>query len=120
MKQTSLRLLVLLSMLGSPLLADDVIEEAMKKFHKAPDGVDTISKKVSNKEASPQELADILKSYEAMATVTPPRGPKSSWDEKCQALISAVKKIQAGDATGVSAYKKAVNCKACHTLHKPN
>jgi hypothetical protein len=92
----------------------------MKKFHKAPDGVDTVCKKVSSNEASPQELADILKSYEAMASVTPPRGVKSSWDEKCQALISAIKKIQAGDSSGVSAYKKAVNCKACHTLHKPN
>jgi cytochrome c peroxidase len=29
-----------------------------------------------------------------------------------------VKKIQAKDATGVAAFKEAVNCKACHTDHK--
>jgi len=29
-----------------------------------------------------------------------------------------VKKIQAKDASGAAAYKKAVNCKACHEVHK--
>lgn len=120
MKQTTLRLLLALSLSSCPLLADDAIEDAMKKYHKAPDGTDPVCKKVSNGEATPEQLAELLKAYEAMAAAKPPKGNQASWDEKNQALISAVKKIQAGDATGVSAYKKAVNCKACHTLHKPD
>ena len=103
-----------------PLTASDAIEDSMKKFHKAPKGTDPICKKVSNNAATPEELADILKSYQAMCAEAPPKGDKAAWVEKCQALIAAVKKIQAKDAAGVSDYKKAVNCKACHSAHKPD
>ncbi len=95
--------------------ADDVIEEAMKKFHK---GDTAPCKKVAGGTASDSELADILKSYQAMCGAKPPKGTQASWTEKCQALIAAVKKIQAKDASGTADFKKAVNCKACHEVHK--
>ncbi|MCA1962547.1 MAG: hypothetical protein LDL31_01220 [Prosthecobacter sp.] len=120
MKRSYFRLLVLICLSGSPLFADDAIEQAMKKYHKAPQGTDPVCKKVSNGEATADQLSELLKAYEAMAAAKPPKGNQASWDEKNQALISAVKKIQGGDASGVSDYKKAVNCKACHSVHKPD
>jgi hypothetical protein len=93
----------------------DVIKTAMKQYHK-PD--DALCKKVSGGTASDAELATMLKAYQDMCAATPPKGDKAAWVKKNQALIAAVKKIQAKDATGVAAYKAAVNCKACHSEHK--
>lgn len=93
----------------------DVIKTAMKTYHK-PD--DALCKKVSGGTASDAELATMLKVYQDMCAATPPKGDKAAWVKKNQALIGAVKKIQAKDAAGVAAYKAAVNCKACHSEHK--
>ena len=93
----------------------DVIKTAMKQYHK-PD--DALCKKVAGGTASDAELGTMLKVYQDMCAATPPKGDKAAWVTKCQALIGAVKKIQAKDANGVAAYKTAVNCKACHTDHK--
>lgn len=95
--------------------ASDVIKTAMKQYHK-PD--DALCKKVSGGTASDAELATMLKVYQDMCAATPPKGDKAAWVKKNQALIGAVKKIQAKDAAGVAAYKAAVNCKACHSEHK--
>ncbi len=93
----------------------DVIKTAMKQYHKPEDA---LCKKVSGGTASDAELATMLKQYQAMCAATPPKGDKAAWVKKNQALIGAVKKIQAKDAAGVAAYKAAVNCKACHSEHK--
>lgn len=93
----------------------DVIKTAMKQYHK-PD--DALCKKLAGGTASDAELATMLKVYQDMCAATPPKGDKAAWVKKNQALIGAVKKIQAKDAAGVAAYKAAVNCKACHSEHK--
>ncbi|MFM7606148.1 MAG: c-type cytochrome domain-containing protein [Prosthecobacter sp.] len=95
--------------------SSDVIKTAMKQHHK-PD--DALCKKVSGGTASDAELAAMLKVYQDMCAATPPKGDKAAWVTKNQALIAAVKKIQAKDAGGIPAFKSAVNCKACHSEHK--
>jgi hypothetical protein len=115
MKKAALSILSVLALAGFAS-AEDVIKESMKKYHKPEDA---ICKKVGKGEASDAELAEILKSYQAICAATPPRGDKGAWVEKCQALIGAVKKVQAKDASGMSDFKKAVNCKACHDVFKP-
>ncbi|MDB6005062.1 MAG: hypothetical protein JWR15_2049 [Prosthecobacter sp.] len=92
----------------------DVIKTVMKQYHK---GDDALTKKVGTT-ATDAELGTLLKAYEDMAAATPPKGDKTAWTTKCQALIDAVKKVQAKDAAGPAAYKAAANCKACHTDHK--
>lgn len=92
----------------------EVIKTAMKDFHK---GDAALCKKVGTT-ATDAELASLLKAYQAMCAATPPKGDKAAWVTKCQALIGAVKKVQAKDPAGAAAYKAAVNCKACHTDHK--
>jgi hypothetical protein len=95
--------------------SNDVIKTAMKQHHK-PD--DALCKKVSGGTANDAELATMLKVYQDMCAATPPKGDKTAWATKNQALIAAVKKIQAKDAGGIPAFKAAVNCKACHSEHK--
>jgi hypothetical protein len=92
----------------------DVIKTVMKQYHK---GDDALCKKVGTT-ATDAELAALLKAYQGMTAATPPKGDKADWATKCQALIDAVKKVQAKDPAGAPAYKAAVNCKACHTAHK--
>lgn len=92
----------------------EVIKTAMKDFHK---GDAALCKKVGTT-ATDDELATLLKAYQDMCAATPPKGDKAAWVTKCQALIGAVKKVQAKDPAGAAAYKAAVNCKACHTDHK--
>ncbi|MCB1078527.1 MAG: hypothetical protein KDM64_11935 [Verrucomicrobiae bacterium] len=100
--------------------ADDVIEDFMKEYHKAPKGTDPVCKKATNGAASADELAGLLKGYQAICAEAPPKGEKADWVKKCQALVAAVKGLQAGDAGAADAYKKAVNCKGCHSEHKPD
>ena len=99
---------------------DKAIEEFMKKYHKAPKGTDPVCKKAGGGTASAEELAGLLAGYQAMCGAKPPKGEVGPWQEKCKALIAAVKGLQAKDAAAAESYKKAVNCKACHTDHKPD
>lgn len=93
----------------------DVIKTAMKTHFK-PD--DALCKKVAAGTASDADLATMLKISQDICAITPPKGDKAAWVAKCQALVAAVKKLQAKDATGIEAFKTASNCKACHTDHK--
>lgn len=110
MKKTAFSLLFAAISIGSAA-ADDVIKDVMKKYHKPEDA---LCKKVGKGEATSADLSTLLTAYEGMKGATPPKGDKTVWAEKCDALIAAVKKVQAKDATGASDFKKAVNCKACH------
>ena len=110
MKKTIIALFFAAIGIGSAA-ADDVIKDVMKKYHK-PD--DALCKKVGKGEATSADLSTLLTAYENMKGATPPKGDKAVWAEKCDALIAAVKKVQSKDASGVSDYKKAVNCKGCH------
>ncbi|MEQ1750158.1 MAG: hypothetical protein ABL974_12090 [Prosthecobacter sp.] len=110
MKKTALTLLFMAVGIGSAV-ADDAIKDVMKKYHKPEDA---LCKKVGKGEATEADLAELLKAYTALSGATPPKGEKTEWSTKVDALIAAVKKVQAKDAAGVSDFKKAVNCKACH------
>ncbi|MCB1231876.1 MAG: hypothetical protein KDN19_16530 [Verrucomicrobiae bacterium] len=101
------------------LADDDVISEVMKKYHKAPKGTDPVCKVVSNGEGTKAQLEELLAAYESIAKEEPPTGDADSWKEKTGALVSSVKDLQGGKDGALDAYKKAVNCKACHSEHKP-
>ena len=98
--------------------AEDVISDFMKAHHKAPQGTDPTCKKAGAGAATDAELAELLKGYQAICAATPPKGEKDAWVKKCQELVAAVKLLQAKDAGGADAYKKAVNCKGCHSEFK--
>lgn len=107
---------------STPLSAakEDAIKEAMKVFHKAPKGVDPVCKKAVDGNASADELKKLVAAYKEMAAAKPPKGELASWKEKAGKLLAAATELQQGKAGAAEKYKEAVNCKACHSVHKPD
>jgi hypothetical protein len=94
------------------------IKEVMKKFHSAPKGETPVCGKVAGGKASEDDLKAIISGYEALTKATPAKGDEASWKEKTTALLTAAKDVAAKKEGAADAYKKAVNCKGCHTIHK--
>lgn len=82
------------------------IKEVMK-LHK-----EKLHEKFQNGEASKDEKTKLQEAYEAMGKNEPPKGEKEDWKKRSEALVKAVKD---DDKDG---FKKAVNCKDCHSAHK--
>jgi len=118
----------LAAMLGSGALVwqlnaaeeKEVTKEVMKTYHKAPKGVDTICKKAGDGKATPAELKNLVAAYGTMAKAKPPKGDEASWKEKSSKLLAAAQALQSGAPDGAALFKEAVNCKACHSIHKPD
>jgi len=98
----------------------DPIEEVMNTYHKAPKGTDPVCKKATDGKASPEELKKLVAAYKTLATAKPPKGDDASWKEKTGKLLAATESLQKGETGAVAKYKDAVNCKACHSVHKPD
>ena len=92
------------------------IKEIMKQAH---EGKTSLSKRVSEGMGSKEDFAMLLDYYKAMALQSPPKGDAASWKDKTAALVTATEGLVAGKDGSLQAYKAAVDCKACHTLHRP-
>ena len=95
------------------------IKEVMKQCHKAPEGTDPLCKKASDGAASPEEIKKLVSGYKILAKAKPPKGDDASWKEKTSKLLAVTQALQKGAPDAVAQYKAAVNCKACHSVHKP-
>jgi hypothetical protein len=98
-------------LLASLRAADDekpkyTIKEVMKN-HK-----DKLHEKFQKGETTKEETKKLLEGYEALLKSKPPKGDEKDWKAKSEALVKAVKDDDK------AAYKKAVDCKACHDAHK--
>ena len=96
------------------------IKEVMKAYHKAPKGVDPVCKKASDGKATPDEIKKLVAGYVALAAAKPPKGDAASWKEKTSKLLAAAQSLEKGAPGAAASYKEAVNCKACHSVHKPD
>jgi hypothetical protein len=94
------------------------IKDIMKTYHKAPKGTDPVCKKAGDGNASAEELKKLVQAYTDLASAQPPQGDAASWKVKTAALLAAAKDLQAGKPGAAAKYKAAVNCKACHSVHK--
>ena len=99
---------------------EDAIKEVMKAYHKAPKGVDPVCKKASDGKATPEEIKKLVAGYAVLITAKPPKGDDASWKEKTSKLLAAAQSLEKGAPDAVIKYKEAVNCKACHSVHKPD
>jgi hypothetical protein len=91
--------------------ADGPISDAMKKYHK---GETSTVKKIGEGEGSSSDISSLLSAYQAMAAAKPQKGTPLSWEQKTGAVIEALKGMPATKGK----FKMAVNCKACHDVHK--
>jgi hypothetical protein len=111
-----IRITFLATLLGaSTASAEGVISDAMKKFHK---GETSTTKHVGEGSASSSDVSALLRAYQDMAKTRPPKGTPASWKQKTDEVISALNAIKSGNKSGTSAFKRAINCKACHDVHR--
>ena len=99
---------------------EDAIKEFMKAYHKAPKGTDPVCKRATEGKATPDELKKLVAGYKTMCAAKPPKGDDASWKEKTTKLLAAAQDLQKGKEGAADKYKEAVNCKACHSVHKPD
>ena len=99
---------------------EEAIEKVMNTCHKAPKGVDPICKKAIEGKASPEEDKKLLAGYKVLAGTKPPKGDEAGWKEKTTKLLAAAEGLEKGGPDATAKYKEAVNCKACHSVHKPD
>ena len=92
------------------------IKDVMKTLHK---GDDSVAKRVSDGHGTKEDFGKLVDYYESLPLCTPEKGEKESWNEKATALLKAAKSLKSGEPGALDVYKKAVNCRACHSLHRP-
>jgi len=95
----------------------EAFEEIMKKGFK---GKTSLVGKATAGTASDAEIKQLQGMLKQLATLKPPRGEMGSWKEKTAALIKAGDLVAKHDQGAAAALKKASNCKACHSQHKPD
>lgn len=93
------------------------VKEVMKDFHK---GDDALCKKVVAGKASKEELKKMVAAYTDMCAQKAPKGDEKAWKEIAGKLCAAAKGVEEGKPGAVEAYKVAINCKTCHSAHKPD
>lgn len=91
------------------------LDKIMKEYHK---GKTSLVQKAVKGEASKDEIAKLSEAYHQMAKMKPPIGDQADWDQRVAAMIAATDELAAGKPGAGEALKEAVNCKACHKLHK--
>lgn len=103
---------------ATPIAADEklTIETIMEKGHK---GKEAPVQTISAGKADEKLIKQFLTYYEFMATQKPPLGDEAAWKKKTGAVVEALKGLEAKKPGAADAFKAAVNCKACHTDHKP-
>jgi len=103
-------------------LAPKKIKEIMSEGHKPPKKDELpLCGKASMGKASKDEVKKLLELYQDLPKNTPPKGDEADFKKKANALIAATKKLAEDptDADAIAGYKKAVNCMACHSEHRP-
>jgi hypothetical protein len=100
--------------------ADDkpkyTIKQVMKKAHA---GDDSLAKTVVAGKGSDDDKKTLVELYTALGQNKPPKGDADSWKSKCEALLAAAKEVAAGKDGSTDSLKKAMDCGACHKVHKP-
>lgn len=91
----------------------------IKEVMAAHKGKDSMVNKIIAGKGSDEDHKKLLGLYEFMATQKPPMGDETSWKDKTSSLISVTKDVVAKKAGALDALKKASDCKACHSVHKP-
>jgi cytochrome c556 len=92
-------------------------KQVMKTLHK---GQDNIAKHVTQGQGTAEEIAKLVEYYQSLPLNKAPKGDSASWEAKTMALLKAAEALKAGQPGALAGYKQAVNCKACHSMHKPD
>jgi hypothetical protein len=84
------------------------------------EGKESLAAKINKGEGSAADFATMAALTRELTLNKPPKGDLESWAAKTTALNLAAADLAAGKPGALDAFKSAVNCKACHTAHKPD
>lgn len=98
---------------------DNAIKQAMRFAHKAPKGEKKLSEKIVEGTASDADIQKALDLYKKMADTKPPRGDQEAFRGRVAKVVAATEEIVAKKEGATAHYKEAIDCKACHSEHKP-
>ena len=91
------------------------IEHVMEAGFKGKESLSARIAKGQGNEADFKKMASLTKE---LALNKPSKGDLASWTEKTKALQAAADSLVAGKPGALDGFKTAVNCKACHSVHK--
>ncbi len=86
------------------------VKQVMKAHKKG------LHKKVISGRASEEEVKALVEYYTALAANPSPSDNKGDWKKRTGTILKIVKTAKAGKKT--PGLGKAINCKACHSIHK--
>ena len=86
----------------------------------ANEGKNSLYDRVVGGKGTPEEAKKLSELYQALPSLKPPKGDTKSWKEKATALAAAAKEVVDKKAGALEKLKAAANCKACHSIHKPD
>lgn len=92
------------------------VEEIMKALHK---GNDSVGKKVLNGKGTPADFEKLVEYYTSLPLNDPPQGDPAGWKQKTTAVLIAAQALKDGKPGALSQYTKAVSCKDCHSIYRP-
>tara|TARA_B100000809_G_scaffold68208_1_gene65370 strand:- start:1692 stop:2078 length:387 start_codon:yes stop_codon:yes gene_type:complete len=77
-----------------------------------------LAKKVVGGKATEKEKIQLLDYAIALYETRPKKGGPASWTKLTGDFVTAAAKVAIDPKAGTDALGKAVNCKACHNVHK--
>lgn len=92
--------------------ADDKPKYTIKEVMKLHNKDNQLHTKFIEGKISKEDKEKLTEAYEAMGKNKPPKGDEKDWKAKSDALVKAIKDDDK------AAFKKAVDCKGCHSAHK--
>ena len=86
----------------------------------ANEGKNSLYDRVVGGKGTPEEAKKLSQLYQALPGLKPPKGDAKSWKEKATALAAAAKDVADKKPGAPEKLKAAADCKACHSVHKPD
>ncbi|HWE01642.1 MAG TPA: hypothetical protein VG326_04470 [Tepidisphaeraceae bacterium] len=84
--------------------------------------VDSLTKVVTSGKGTHENADQLLKLCKELADRKPPKGDTADWTKRTGDLVAAAEQLDKGDMPtpeSIAAYKKAADCKSCHTEFRP-
>ena len=95
---------------------DDVLQEIMKAVFK---GDDALAKKVGKGKGSDADFSKLEDYVTSLPLNDAPQGDSAGWKKKTTAVLEAITALKARQPGALGQYNLAVDCKACHSVYRP-
>jgi hypothetical protein len=92
------------------------VAEVMKALHQ---GDDSAGKRVLAGKVTQEDFVKLVEYYAMLPLNEPEQGDPVVWKQKSTTLLEAAKALQEGKDGALDRYKRAVDCKSCHSVYRP-